>query len=107
MKIHRELVLGTAKPIEANQIATDLLLKGTVVEGEPQRDRGREQTVRFIDFDHLDRNDFLIINQFRTDVSGGRTYIVPDIVLFINGIPLVVIECKSPSATELMTEGIT
>jgi type I restriction enzyme R subunit len=99
--------LGTAKLIEANQIATDLLLKGTVVEGDPQRDGGRDQTVRFIDFDHPERNDFLIINQFRVDVPGGRTYIVPDIVLFINGIPLVVIECKSPSATEPMAEGIT
>ena len=72
--------LGTAKLIEANQIATDLLLKGTVVEGDPQHDGGRDQTVRFIDFDHPERNDFLIINQFRVDVPGGRTYIVPDIV---------------------------
>jgi type I restriction enzyme, R subunit len=99
--------LGTAKLMEANQIATDLLLKGTVVEGDPQRDGGRDQTVRFIDFDHPERNDFLFINQFRVDVPGGRNYIVPDIVLFVNGIPLVVIECKSPSATEPMAEGIT
>jgi type I restriction enzyme R subunit len=99
--------LGTAKLMEANQIATDLLLKGTVVEGDPQRDGGRDQTVRFIDFDHPERNDFLVINQFRVDVPGGRNYIVPDIVLFVNGIPLVVIECKSPLATEPMAEGIT
>ncbi|HLO85542.1 MAG TPA: type I restriction endonuclease subunit R [Nostocaceae cyanobacterium] len=99
--------LGTAKLMEANQIATDLLLKGTVVEGDPQRDGGREQTVRFIDFDHPERNDFLAINQFRVDAPGSRNYIVPDLVLFVNGIPLVVIECKSPSATEPMVEGIT
>ncbi|MBD2777195.1 type I restriction endonuclease subunit R [Iningainema sp. BLCCT55] len=108
--------LGTAKLMEANQVATDLLLKGTVVEGldarragsrsDRQRD-GRIQTVRYIDFDHPERNDFLIINQFRVDVPGGRTYIVPDIVLFVNGIPLVVIECKNPTATEPMAEGIT
>ena len=98
--------LGASKLMEANQIATDLLLKGTVAEGDPQYDRGREQTIRFIDFDNCDRNEFLIINQFRVNVPGGRSYIVPDLVLFVNGIPLVVIECKSPSATEPMTEGI-
>jgi type I restriction enzyme R subunit len=98
--------LGAFKLMEANQIATDLLLKGTVVEGDPQQDGGRGQTIRFLDFDHPERNEFLIINQFRVDVPGGRNYIVPDIVLFVNGIPLVVIECKSPSATEPMAEGI-
>lgn len=99
--------LGTAKLMEANQIATDLLLQGTVTEGDPQWDGGRDQTVRFIDFDHPERNDFLIINQFRIDIPGGKNYIIPDIVLFVNGIPLVVIECKSPSSTEPMAEGIT
>lgn len=109
--------LGTAKLMEANQVATDLLLKGTVVEGvearragsrsDRQRDGVRIQTVRYIDFDYPESNDFLIINQFRVDVPGGRTYIVPDIVLFVNGIPLVVIECKNPTATEPMAEGIT
>jgi type I restriction enzyme, R subunit len=98
--------LGTAKLMEANQIATDLLLQGTVTEGDPQWDGGRDQTVRFIDFDHPERNDFLIINQFRVDIPGGKNYIIPDIVLFVNGIPLVVIECKSPSSTEPMAEGI-
>ncbi|MDH6086198.1 type I restriction endonuclease subunit R [Umezakia ovalisporum] len=98
--------LGTAKLMEANQIATDLLLQGTVIEGDPQWDGGRDQTVRFIDFDHPERNDFLIINQFRVDIPGGKNYIIPDIVLFVNGIPLVVIECKSPSSTEPMAEGI-
>jgi type I restriction enzyme R subunit len=38
----------------------------------------------------------------------GRTgFVIPDIVLFVNGIPLVVVECKSPSIVEPMTEGIT
>jgi type I restriction enzyme R subunit len=92
--------------MEANQAATDLLLRGTVVEGLRG---GRDQTVHFIDFEHPDRNNFLIVNQFRVDppgVIGNRGFIVPDVVLFVNGIPLVVIECKSPAATEPMEEGI-
>ncbi len=99
--------LGAYKLMEANQAATELLLKGTVVEGDPVRHGGKDQTVRYIDFAYPERNDFLVINQFRVDVPGGQTYIVPDLVLFVNGIPLVVIECKSAAATNPMEEGIT
>jgi len=99
--------IGAHKLLEANQIATDLLLTGTAVEGVPQMEGGRDQTVHFIDFEHPDRNDFLVINQFRVDRPGDRGFITPDIVLFVNGIPLVVIECKSPAATNPMEEGIT
>lgn len=101
--------LGTHKLMEANQNATNLLLRGTEVDGDPVLHNGRDQTVKFIDFDHPDQNDFLIVNQFRVDPPGvvdNRGFIVPDVVLFVNGIPLVVIECKSPAATEPMEEGI-
>lgn len=99
--------LGTAKLMEANQIATELLLRGTVVEGDPTRHGGRNQTVRFVDFEHPECNDFLVINQFRVDAPGGCNYIVPDLVLFVNGIPLIVIEAKSPAITDPIFEAIT
>jgi type I restriction enzyme R subunit len=99
--------LQAHKLMEANQQATELLLRGTVVDGDPERHGGRAQPVRFIDFDNPENNDLLVINQFRVDSSGGRTFIVPDIVLFVNGIPLAVIECKSPAATNPMQEAIT
>ncbi|HLB48846.1 MAG TPA: type I restriction endonuclease, partial [Anaerolineales bacterium] len=99
--------LGAHRLMEANMAATELLLKGVAVEGDTAQGDGRARTIRFIDFDHPDRNDFLVINQFRVDVPGGQTFIVPDTVLFVNGIPLVVAECKSPAATNPMEEGIT
>lgn len=99
--------LGEHKLMESNRVATDLLLRGTVVEGVPEMDGGREQTVRYVDSGHPERNDFLVINQFRVDRPGGRGFITPDLVLFVNGIPLVVIECKSPAATDPMESGIT
>jgi len=52
------------------------------------------QTVRYIDFDHIERNEFLVTRQFK--VHGPHENIIPDIVIFINGIPVVVLECKSP-----------
>ena len=48
-----------------------------------------------IDFAHPGRNVFHAINQFRIDTPGSvKSCIIPDIVLFVNGIPLVVAEAK-------------
>jgi type I restriction enzyme R subunit len=98
--------LGKPKLIEANQVATDLLIKGTQVEGPD----GKNVTVQYLDFEHPAHNDFLVVNQFRVDppwATSGRDYIVPDIVLFVNGIPLVVVECKHWDQEEPLTVGIT
>ena len=94
--------------MEANRALTSLLLTGTTVEGVESRDGGRGQAVHYIDWNHPERNEFLAINQFRVDEPGGQAhkFVVPDIVLFVNGIPLVVIECKSPYITEPAVEAI-
>jgi type I restriction enzyme, R subunit len=96
------------KLMEANQEVTSLLLTGTTVDGVDGWDGGRGQTVHYIDWGHPERNEFLAVNQFRVDEPGGQAhkYVVPDIVLFVNGIPLVVIECKSPYITEPAVEAI-
>ncbi len=96
------------KLIELNERMAERLLEGVSVAGLPDWDQGRSQRIRFIDFDHPERNDFLAINQFRVDEPGGQAkkFIAPDVVLFVNGIPLVVIECKSPYAIDPMAEGI-
>ncbi len=94
--------------IEANQAVTGLLLTGTTVDGVEERDGGRGQAVQYIDWDHPERNDFLAVSQFRVDEPGGQAhkYVVPDIVLFVNGFPMVVIECKSPYITDPAAEAI-
>ncbi|HEY5179331.1 MAG TPA: type I restriction endonuclease subunit R [Dermatophilaceae bacterium] len=96
------------KLIEANQEVTALLLTGTTVDGVEGRDGGRGQTVHYIDWEHPERNEFLAINQFRVDEPGGQAhkFVVPDVVLFVNGIPLVVIECKNPYITAPAVEAI-
>lgn len=93
--------------MEANEEVTSLLLSGTQVDGLPGWDQGRDRTVHYIDWNDWRNNDFLAINQFRVDPPGGKEYCVPDIILFVNGIPLVVIECKSPAVTEPVEEAIT
>ncbi len=78
--------------MEVNQSATELLLKGTVADGLPDWDHGRPQPVRFIDFENPANNDFLVINQFKFELTSVRGQVIPDAVLLVNGIPLVVAE---------------
>ncbi|WP_133717207.1 type I restriction endonuclease subunit R [Methylocaldum gracile] len=102
--------LGTHKLMEANQKATELLIKGLTVEGVPGWDGGRGQTLRYIDWDTPANNRFTVINQYRVDCPPGfnaaKAFIVPDLVLLVNGIPLVVVECKSPSIPEPLAEAV-
>ncbi|MCU1213549.1 type I restriction endonuclease subunit R [Stenotrophomonas maltophilia] len=102
--------LGTHKLMEANERATALLIRGLTVEGLPGWDGGRGQTIRYIDWETTAKNHFAVINQFRVDCQpgfkGGKAFIVPDLVLLVNGIPLVVVECKSPSVPEPLVEAV-
>ena len=94
--------------MEINQSATALLLKGTVGEGLPDWEQGRPQPIRYFDFDldHPENNDFLVINQFKVELTSGRGHVIPDAVLFINGIPLSVAEFKSPGIENPLQEAI-
>jgi type I restriction enzyme R subunit len=77
-----------------NQQIHRKLVRHTSVE----QDRGhgkKHQTVQYIDYEHPENNDLLVINQF--GVEGERETIHPDIVAFVNGIPLGVVECKDPT----------
>ena len=92
--------------MEINQSATELLLKGTVADGLPDWDQGRPQPVYFIDFQNWQNNDFLVINQFKVELTSSRGHVIPDAVLFVNGIPLVVAEFKSPGIENPLHEAI-
>ena len=70
----------------------------------------RTRTVRFFDFDHPEGglNEFVVTTQFRVrrgNERGGpendERMVIPDLVLFVNGIPLVVMEAKSPSLLDV------
>jgi type I restriction enzyme R subunit len=62
---------------------------------------GRNLTIRCIDFEKTERNEFLVVSQLW--VKGPKVSDRPDLVVFVNGIPLAVIECKSPVAKETGT----
>ncbi len=81
---------------QRNIIFTDYLQNGIEVSffhnGEQKYER-----VHLIDYDHIDRNSFIVANQWTFLEHSEKR---PDVVIFVNGLPLVVIELKSPSREE-------
>ena len=79
--------------LQKNMIFTDYMQNGVpvkyFVKGEEKSD-----LVYLIDFENIDNNDFIVSNQWTFIENAEKR---PDIILFINGLPLVVIELKSPS----------
>ena len=86
-----------ASMIEASEKLHTTLTYGISLEQDIGQGK-KGQTVRFFDFDAPAGNDFIVTRQF--SVRGAKKTIRPDIVLLVNGIPLVVIECKSPTLGE-------
>jgi type I restriction enzyme R subunit len=94
--------------LEANEAIQKLLFKAQVDLNEITGEQ--DPVVRLIDFDNPQNNHFLAINQFRIDTPGCvKQFIIPDIVLFVNGIPLGVIECKKggPTCANPMAEAFS
>lgn len=80
--------------VEANKALYELLIRGVPVERETAGNK-ESVTVKLIDFDTPSANSFHAINQFRVDTPDHiKDHIRPDVVLFVNGLPLVVVECK-------------
>ena len=94
------------KLLEANRLSTELLLGGVTVAGLPGWDRGRDQIVDYIDWNDWEANDFLAVSQFAVATPGRAPNIRPDVTLFVNGIPLVVIEAKPPGHDSGITDAI-
>ncbi len=99
-----------ARLMEANQAATELLLLGISVEGLPGWDGGRNQTLHYIDWATPENNRFTVINQYKVKCppghDGAKGHIIPDLVLLVNGIPLVVAECKSRTLPEGIADAV-
>jgi type I restriction enzyme R subunit len=62
---------------------------------------GKKHDYKLLDFDNPENNHFVVTNQFYFE--GDTENIRPDIMIFVNGLPLVDIEAKSPTASESVT----
>ncbi len=88
------LHLDTPVLLSANRLFHRLLINGVPV--EYQRDgETRGDFVRLIDFTDVAGNEWLAVNQF--SIKGAKHTRRPDIILFVNGLPLVLLELKNPA----------
>ncbi|HEY7942716.1 MAG TPA: type I restriction endonuclease subunit R, partial [Candidatus Limnocylindrales bacterium] len=90
-------VLRPAAPnaIDRNRRFHRLLVDGIEVEYAAREGRVAGERIRLIDLDRPGANDWLAVNQF-TVIEGGENR-RPDVVLFVNGLPLVLMELKDPT----------
>ena len=86
--------MTAASLAEANETLYTSLTYGIALE-QDRGDGRRSHTVRFLDFDRPDRNEWIVTRQYR--VLGAKKHVIPDVVVFVNGLPLAIIECKSPT----------
>ena len=82
---------------ECNFKFTQMMQYGIEVQYTDANHQLKTSIVNLIDYDHEDENDFLVVNQYTVQELDTKR---PDIVVFVNGLPLVVIELKSPSREE-------
>lgn len=92
--------------IRTNEKIYDLLSLGKslpqIVEGDL-----KSFTLKYIDWEAPENNVYHVTEEFPVERSGSYDTRRPDIVLFVNGIPLVVIECKSPSIKDPIDQAIS
>ena len=95
-------IIATETPslIEENRRLHRALVEGIDVEFYAEDGTIRGDKVHLIDFDNIDANDWLVLNQFTVIENGANRR--PDVVIFVNGLPLGVIELKNPG-TETAT----
>ncbi len=92
--------------VRTNEKIYDLLTLGKSLQQSVEGDL-KSSTLHYIDWERLENNVFHVTEEFSVERTGSYQTRRPDIVLFINGIPLVVIECKSPSLKDPIGEAIS
>lgn len=98
-------VLATEKPslVEENRRLHNLMVQGIDVEFYGEDGTIRGDKIRLIDFEELGANDWLATGQFTVVESGANRR--PDVVVFVNGLPLAVIELKAPGGENATISG--
>ncbi|MDU6392534.1 MAG: type I restriction endonuclease subunit R [Staphylococcus epidermidis] len=91
--IHELTLEKSPNLLENNLTFHENLINGIEIEDYDDEGQSVVEIIKIVDFEHPQNNDFLAVNQF-TVVNGDYTK-RPDIVLFINGLPIVVIELKN------------
>lgn len=92
--------------VKTNEHAYDLLTMGTAQEQTIDGNK-RSYTVQYIDWEYPENNLFHVADEFEVERTASHELRRPDIVLFVNGIPLAVIESKRPDLKDAVEEGVS
>ena len=84
---HPDLEMG-------NKEIYEMITRGISVDVKNEKGEIKGKIAKIIDFDHLENNEFLVVNQYTVQGDSVR---IPDVVIFINGLPVVIFELKSPT----------
>lgn len=88
--------------VEANQHIHQLLSSSSLShQPNPQEP---PKPIHLVDFHNPENNDWLVVNQI--EYQGKDRKIIPDIMVYLNGLPVAMIEAKSPSRTSAIDEAI-
>ena len=92
--------------IRTNEKLYDLLCLGKAMQQSIYGDV-KSFTLNYIDWEHPERNAFHVTEEFVVERSGSHETRRPDLVLFVNGIPFAVIECKSPKLKDPVEQAVS
>ena len=101
----QEIPLAEGLVHACNQIY-NLLVFGHALEQSIDGDK-KSHTMQYIDWENPANNHFHVAEEFSVMRTGRKDTYRPDIVLFVNGIPLAVIECKSPTIKDPIKQAIS
>jgi type I restriction enzyme R subunit len=98
-----QVALQVSKPetpilIKNNKAFHQLLLEGVKVEfnvGDSSDNQKKTDYVKLVDFANAANNQFLVVNQYT--ITGSKGNRRPDVIVFINGLPMAVLELKNPA----------
>lgn len=90
--VRKILAISGSSLMEINSEAHKLITKADALSLKPTPE-DKPIPVKFIDYENIENNEFLVVNQMK--FKGERANSIPDLVVFINGLPLAVIEAKA------------
>jgi type I restriction enzyme R subunit len=92
--------------VRTNENIYDLLSLGKSFE-ETFFSNSRSYTLNYIDWENIKNNIFHVTEEFEVETADGKSHRIPDIVLFVNGIPFAIIECKRPDIDKPIEQAIS
>ena len=92
--------------IAASEKAYNLLILGQALEQSVDGDK-KSFTLQYIDWKNISNNVFHVTEEFSVMRSTRKEHYRPDLVLFVNGIPLCIIECKRPDMKKPLKQAIS